>query len=456
MSLGQGYSGRRDANQGDPLKQAESAASTVRPSACPGLLRIVQSGDGGLCRIKLPCGRLHAHQARAVAAAARQHASGVIEATNRANLQIRGVRPGAEGALIETLLAADLGAPSPGADDLRNLMVSPLLGLEPGVGQTVAALAERLLALLQDTPRFHALSPKFALLLDGGEPLAMLEHPHDIWLAALGPQADAPFAFGLAGCPPQRADDAPALGAVPAAQVPALVEALLQLFLDRARPEQTRMRHLLADLGPAALVAELERRLGTPLQAVPDWRRDTAAALGHLGPVAGRHAGAAAPLGRLDAAQLDALADLADQQSDGQLRLTPWQSVLLPAPRDLDGTLAALAALGLVTDATAPLARLIACTGSAGCPRSLADTKADALALAPRLPPEVQLHLTGCPRSCAAAHVAPYTLLARAPGRYDLYQRARDGFGRLLASDLDLEQASDRLAATPDSWSSSE
>lgn len=437
------------------MKQAESAAATVRPSACPGLLRIVQSGDGGICRIKLPCGRLQARQARAVAAAARQYASGVIEATNRANLQIRGVRIGAEAALIDALLAADLGAPSPGADDVRNLMVSPLLGLAPG-HETTAALADRLLALLQDTPRFHALSPKFALLLDGGEALAMLEHPHDLWLCALGPQADALFAFGLAGCPPQQAYDAPALGAVPAAQVPALVEALLHLFLDRARPEQTRMRHLLADLGPAALLAELEARLGAPLHAVPDWRRDTAGALGHLGAVAGRHAGAAAPLGRLDAEQLMALADLADQQSDGHLRLTPWQSVLLPAPHDLDGALAALAALGLVTDPDAPLARLIACTGSSGCPRSLADTKADALALAPHLPPQVQLHLTGCPRSCAAAHVAPFTLLAREPGRYDLYQRARSGFGLLLASDLDLEQASARLAATPDSWSSTE
>ncbi len=204
------------------MKQAESAA-TVRPSACPGLLRIVQSGDGGICRVKLPCGRLQARQARAVAAAAQQYASGVIEATNRANLQIRGVRVGAEAALIDALLAADLGAPSPGADDVRNLMVSPLLGLVPG-HETTAALADRLLALLQDTPRFHALSPKFALLLDGGEALAMLEHPHDLWLCALGPQADPLFAFGLAGCPPQQAHDAPALGAVPAAQVPALVE----------------------------------------------------------------------------------------------------------------------------------------------------------------------------------------------------------------------------------------
>ncbi|KAB0643895.1 precorrin-3B synthase, partial [Burkholderia diffusa] len=41
------------------------ASPAVRPSACPGLVRVVAAADGGLCRIKLPGGRLDARQARA-------------------------------------------------------------------------------------------------------------------------------------------------------------------------------------------------------------------------------------------------------------------------------------------------------------------------------------------------------------------------------------------------------
>ncbi|WP_271410462.1 precorrin-3B synthase [Pseudomonas sp. Q1-7] len=436
------------------MKHAQPTVPSVRPSACPGLLRIVQARDGGICRIKLPCGRLGSSQARAVAAAATAYAAGVIETTNRSNLQIRGVKPGGEGALIGALLAAGLGAGSPGADDVRNLMVSPLAGLDGSALVDISPLAERILALLQDQTRFHALSPKFALLLDGGEAMAMLDHPHDLWLSAMGDGDQALFAFGLAGCPPHAAGDAPALAAVARDQVPALVEAVLALFLELATPEQTRMRHLLAQYPEGDLLLRLQQRLDVPLLPAGDWCRPTPQPFAHLGTHAGRHVGGAPALGRLGAAQLQALAELADDLGDGSLRLTPWQSLLLPNARHPDAVLRAMGRLGLATGASEPFARLVACTGSAGCTRGLADTKADALALAPRLPADAVVHLSGCPRSCAAAHVAPFTLLASGPGRYDLYQRGGAGFGRLLARDLSIQEAGERLATPPDTWSS--
>ncbi|MGK4558615.1 precorrin-3B synthase, partial [Pseudomonas aeruginosa] len=106
--------------------QTPAPLPVPRPSPCPGLLRIVQALDGGICRIKLDAGRLDAAQARAVAAAARDCASGVIEATNRSNLQLRGVRRGEEERLVRRLLDAGLGprhGSLAGADDVRNLML---------------------------------------------------------------------------------------------------------------------------------------------------------------------------------------------------------------------------------------------------------------------------------------------------------------------------------------------
>ncbi|WP_410478754.1 precorrin-3B synthase [Pseudomonas sp. zfem005] len=446
------------------MKQAPSSAPSVRPSACPGLLRIVPAKDGGICRIKLPCGRLQAGTAEALSIAAHGHSGGVLEATNRANLQIRGVTPGNEQALITELLAIGLGAATPGADDVRNLMVSPAAGLDPQALQDIRPLATRLLALLEDNSRFHVLSPKFALLLDGGEALAMLDHPNDIWLAAMEPGKDGLFAFGLAGCPPRETGDAPALAAVPGARVPALVEALLDLFLELATPQQARMRDLLGSLGAERLLAELRQRLPFPLHDAGNWRR----AASDLRPVgvlpqlqAGLYlVGAIPPLGRLQASQLLTLAELAQRHGDGSLHMTPWQSVLLPnvPGQETAPLLAELAALGLYTDIDAPLARIQACTGSAGCAKGLADTKADALTLAAVLPDGAQVHLCGCPRSCAAANVAPLTLLATGDGHYDLYRRddGAGGFGRPLARDLDIHAAAAWLAATPDSWSSTE
>ena len=418
------------------------ALNTLRPSACPGLLRIVQALDGGICRIKLEGGSISAEQAHAVANAAQAYAGGVIEATNRANVQIRGI--GIEqDALIAMLLGAGLGPNNAAGDDVRNLMLSPSAGIDPHMLFDTRPLAGQILATLQNHPRFHQLSAKFAVQLDGGEALAMLEHHHDLWLSAFERDGETLLAFGLAGCPGL---DAP-LAAVRLEQGHALVVAVLELFLDLATPTQTRMRHLAVD--------NLIARLSLPLLPVDGFKRPASGTLLHLGSYPQRQQGlfyvaAGAPLGRLDSTMLKGVAQLASEFGDGTLRFTPWQGVLLPNVKKPAAVTEGLAQLGFLCSADQPLARMVACTGSSGCGKGLADTKADAQQLA-ALQPGVEVHLSGCPRSCAAAHVAPVTLLAVSPGRYDVYFRdaTQPGFGRLHTRTLSIEAASALLRARP-------
>ena len=420
--------------------QASTQAS--RPSACPGLMRIVPARDGGLCRVRLACGELSAAQARVVADASRTYGSGSIDVTNRANLQIRGVREDSQEALVSRLVDAGLGPVTPGSDDQRNVMSSPLAGLDPHALLDVAPLVSTLIGQLQRDVRLQQLSPKFALMVDGGERLAMLDHPHDVWLSAVSTQR---FVFGLAGCPPRFRNDAPALAAVKTAHVPALVDALLHTFLDLAQPLQTRMRDLLTTCSIEEILGLVQEKLGFALDRdVEDWRRPVSDARLRFGvhrQATGSNVcvGAQVPLGRLDATTLTALADLAPR-----LRMTPWQSVmLLDVPSgDALSLVEKLATLGLATNPDEPFARLIACTGSQGCAKSFADTKADAQLLARSMPPTGDVHLSGCARSCAAAHHVETTLIAVAPGRYDLYGEASEAFARHLT----IEQAARWLA----------
>ncbi|BBU47058.1 precorrin-3B synthase [Pseudomonas monteilii] len=426
-----------------PLTQAHAPNVSPRPSACPGLWRIVSARDGGICRIKLPGGLLLVSQAEAVAAAAERFAGGVIEATNRGNLQIRGI--GSEHrALIDTLLLAGLGPREAAGDDVRNLMLSPLAGHDPAMLLDARPLAEQILLMLESTPRFHQLSAKFAVQLDAGERLAMLEHPHDLWLSALRLEQQTWLAFGLAGCPA----DGLALGAVPLEQGLALVRAVLERFLDLATPAQARMRQLL-EVYPAS---DFVDGLGLDIRrddAVLTWRREPhrASWLGVLPQARGLALGVAPPQGRLTPAMLRGAACIAREWGDGSLRLSPWQSLVVTnlQERHIDQAQAELSALGLLCHDHEPLARISACTGASGCAKALGETKADAVALAALLGPGVpaSVHLSGCPRSCAVAHVAPATLLARSPGRYDLYLRdaRHPGFGALRATDLTLNEA---------------
>ncbi|MCA7997683.1 precorrin-3B synthase [Burkholderia metallica] len=446
------------------------ASPAARPSACPGLVRVVAAADGGLCRIKLPGGRLDVRQARAIAAAARAFGSGAIDATNRANLQLRGIRDGAADALARALVDAGLG-PSidatghPAADaaalavsdDVRNVMLSPLAGHDPAALVDSRALAAPLFDMLAREPRRGELSPKFSIQLDGGESVAALDHPHDIWLAAWRRGDGAVrVAAGLAGCPPVARDDRPASVDVAPDQVVALARAWLLAFVDLAPADVTRMRALLATRGERALFERAQHHLPFPLAADPalaGWRRARTDPALRFGAHPSRDAvrcnvGAQFVLGRLDATQLERLAALAEIDGDGTLSMTPWQGVFLhgvPNER-ASATLDALASLGLVCVPSDPLASLVACAGSVGCAKARADTKHDALALAARLGHAADVHLSGCERHCALPHPATHTLVAVAPAHYDLYRRdAAAGLGAPLARHLTIDQAAARL-----------
>jgi ferredoxin-nitrite reductase len=130
--------------------------------------------------------------------------------------------------------------------------------------------------------------------------------------------------------------------------------------------------------------------------------------------------GVALPVGRLTAVQMRGLADLAASLGSGTVRLTVWQNLLISdiPEAQIPEAVAEIEALGLLTTASAVRAGLVACTGNVGCKFSLADTKRHALEIADHLDARIDLdqplniHLTGCPNSCAQHYVGDIGLLA--------------------------------------------
>jgi ferredoxin-nitrite reductase len=134
------------------------------------------------------------------------------------------------------------------------------------------------------------------------------------------------------------------------------------------------------------------------------------------------YCGVGTPLGRLTTHQFRALAHLADVYGSGALRLTPWQNVLIPdvSHQQLAILSQALDALGLPGSATHPWSALVACAGSLGCRASATNTTQHALALAHALAQHsvldhpLNLHLSGCPKSCAQHYPSDIALLGTA------------------------------------------
>jgi ferredoxin-nitrite reductase len=145
---------------------------------------------------------------------------------------------------------------------------------------------------------------------------------------------------------------------------------------------------------------------------------------GHIGFYAQKQAGrvycgVVLPAGKMSVAQMRGLSDIAAHYGSGTLRFTVWQNVILSdiAERDRGAVEQALNTAGLSAHASEVRAGLVACTGNAGCKFAASDTKRHALAIADhldrtlRVDTPLNIHLTGCPNSCAQHYVGDIGLL---------------------------------------------
>jgi precorrin-3B synthase len=99
-------------------------------------------------------------------------------------------------------------------------------------------------------------------------------------------------------------------------------------------------------------------------------------------------------------------------RTDG-LRMTPWRMMLAEGLRDMP------LHEGFVTRPDDPLLRVVACSGAPRCNEAFADTRALAAALAPHLPADMRLHVSGCAKGCAQSAPSSVTLVAT-PDGFDL------------------------------------
>ena len=446
-----------------PLSCDNESSPLLKPTTgCPGLFRIVPALDGGICRIKLPLGIITSAQAIVVAHAARQFGNEQIEVTNRSNLQIRGVSDSNQAALIDNILGAGIGSDSPDSDDVRNVMVNPTVGIDQTYLLDTVPLAKQVLEALRTHNQFHLLSAKFSIYIDGGESIAHVEHPHDLWLSAINGDS---FVMGFASSPILNEHRLPRL-IVPVKDALDVIIAALENFIviRRQTPEVTRLRHL-RDNGKLNEFVETLRKqfpfLNEQRGVLPDGARNITFQSDCIGVHPQRqqglvYIGAKPPLGRIRPDGLELAAYIATIIGDSTLRFTPWQSVIIPnvKPDHAQLALMKLTFAGLICEADDPLASMIACAGSTGCKSAYADTKADGLELAYMLNKEeipVGIHLSGCAKSCASPSAAEISLVATSEDRYDVYVRqqiGQSGFGKIAIKNLTITQIADYLESS--------
>ena len=122
---------------------------------------------------------------------------------------------------------------------------------------------------------------------------------------------------------------------------------------------------------------------------------------------------------RLPVDQMIAIADIAERFGSGEMRLTVWQNLIVPdiATENLEAATEAILSAGLKISAGTVMRGTVACTGNKGCRYAATDTKRHAVELATFLDERfvidqpVNLHVTGCPHSCAQHYIGDIGLL---------------------------------------------
>jgi ferredoxin-nitrite reductase len=210
----------------------------------------------------------------------------------------------------------------------------------------------------------------------------------------------------------------------------AVAAAIVRVFVengDRTNRKRARLKYLIDKWGILKFIEEAEKKLTFPLVRFPleqCEQRSVPLSHGHIGVFKQaqeglNYIGAVITVGRMKPKKMRRLADVAQNYGSGELRLTVWQNLLIPNIPDayVETVKKNLVKMGFHYETTTISGGLVACTGNTGCQWASTNTKGQAVLLARHLEKKVRLdqpiniHLTGCPNSCAQHYMGDIGLL---------------------------------------------
>ncbi|MEM9063025.1 MAG: NirA family protein [Pseudomonadota bacterium] len=406
-----------------------------------GFFNVEPTSPGYMVRLRMPACRLRGDQMLALADIAEDFAGGYAHVTTRGNIQMREIEPRNVLKVIDALNQTGLSCQGSGADSARNMTAPPTAGFDPTELIDLSPYTRRLSNLVLNSRELRALPRKFNISFDNGGTISCVGDSNDICFQAVEIGDGAPVApgiycrIGLGGISGHK-DLTRDTGMVcaPEETVMAAV-AMLHVFCehgDRTNRKKARLKYLLDGQGVDWFIERTQEKLDeleagfrlTSLDDNHDMLRPPVLRQAHIGVHPQRqeglsYIGIAQEMGRLSPDQMRVIGSVALEKGDNDLRLTVWQNVLIPhvAEAYVPEVEAALDQAGLGTIATSFAAGAVGCTGKAGCKLAHAFTKEDGTALVRHLEDRftldqpLNIHLTGCPNSCAQHYIGDIGLM---------------------------------------------
>ena len=401
-----------------------------------GLFYVAPAQKSFMLRCRIPAGELTSAQLRGLAEIAQEWGGGYADITTRANFQIREIAPRNMVKCLLKLQEIGLSSRGSGVDNVRNITATPTAGIDKDELIDTRPFAKGLHHYILNNRDMYDLPRKFNVAFDGGGSVTVVADTNDIGFVAVrvpegkGVAPGTYFRVELAGITghQQFATDAGVL--VKPDQSVAVAAAIIRVFVengDRTNRKKARLKYVIEKWGLAKYMEEVERKLAFQLPRLPLDQcepRKVPIQHGHIGVFKQaqhglNYIGAVITVGRMKPKQMRRVADIAQNYGSGEVRLTVWQNLIIPNVPDafVETVKKNLVKMGFHHSATTISGGLIACTGNTGCQWAATNTKGQSVLLARHLEKKVQLdlpiniHLTGCPNSCAQHYMGDIGLL---------------------------------------------
>ncbi|GAN61912.1 nitrite/sulfite reductase [Acetobacter indonesiensis NRIC 0313] len=446
---------------------------------------------GYMFRVALPYGVLSAAQMRQLAYIARYYDRGYGHFTTRQNIQFNWIRLEDAADILTILAAADLHATQTSGNCVRNVTTDHFAGAAKEEIIDPRLYAEIMRQWSTDHPEFTYLPRKFKIAITGSPQDRAAVRVHDIGLLAHRNEKGEPGFQVYAGGGLGRT---PIIGTkvrewLPVKDLLRYVESILRVYNSLGRRDniyKARIKILIREMKPEHFIAliekefeslpadynildpeivqEVERRFGKPpfltlseksfvLDKYIFENKDFSywvssnthqhymlgyiSAVISLKPIGGIS-------GDVSSNEMDAIADIADQYSFGEIRVSHEQNIVLPHVRkdDLFALWNKLVEAGLATSNVGLITDIIACPGMDYC--SLATARS--IPIAQKISKHFEnlkkqqniglldLNISGCINACAHHHVANIGLLGVDRNGEEVYQITLGGSGAEQAS----------------------
>jgi ferredoxin-nitrite reductase len=410
-------------------------------TACPGLFYSTPAQDGLLYRLRIPGGIINYQQFQTIADIADNEGSGYIDITNRANIQIREIKESINIEVLKKFQALGLASTNANVDHIRNIMTNPTAGIDIEELIDTRSLVKDWEKYITAHSHLGELSAKFSVCFDSGGKVSVRYQPNDIILAAELNNSNVYLRLYLSYG--EKGEPVKDTGIVfkPEETITVLA-ALTETYLkhiDIKNRRKLRLREIINNITVQEYLHQVQENLNPHIFDITQTFFSTFAPLqekNHIGVYSQRqtglyYIGIVLPLGRLETWQIRGLANIAKRYGNDNIRLTPWQNLLLTdiPQNQISEVEQEITNLGLNSSPTDIKSFLVACSGKRGCAAAVTETKDDALNLVKYLDSlmildsPVNIHFSGCSKSCAQHTQADITLFGittETPG-YQIY-----------------------------------